>query len=772
MGEQAPLLGPVLADPDSLAREARRRRKDYDTKSVHPRNVQTDLDEGWLHDRKLKRRVRLKKLRMPDERLENRFWRLLYALGYPEMNGGRSFRITVRRHGAEDFRKQIDVFAKDDETVIVAECKAAELLKKRTLQKDLEEFANLKGPIAKAIKNHYGKEFKPKILWMFVTENIIWSKPDKERAKGLLIKRVTEEELRYFHQIANHLGPAARYQFLAEFLAGTTIPELKDRRVPAIRGRLGGRAFYCFMSTPRELLKISFVNHRALNDPEGAPTYQRLVDRSRIKNIGEFLMRGGYFPTNILINFQKKPRFDPVKRDEDADVTYGYLYLPDTYKSAWIIDGQHRLYGYSRLDDRLLRQNMVVLAFDRMKTEDEADLFVTINHEQRTVPRNLLDELEGELKWGSKVPSQRIGSIAARLIQDLKADVGEPFYNRVTAQGIRATQEICLTVPAIKDSLKRSGLLGRAVLKRKVYEPGPLSGSNDYETLARARSALNLHFSQIREANRVRWDNGRDGLICTNVGVQGHLMLLAAIIKQIEADAKIDARQLAPDQLILLAQDHMRPVLEAISAADNSQIEVLFKVPYGSGGPVEYFYRLCRLVRQRFTSFAPDGYKDWETAQSKEKIETADRKLKELNVRVQAYIFKVFRRLYGEAKNAYWEKGVASTEIKTGAYEKSQEHEIEERLALEHYLDFIDYKKIVQHKQNWSDFRDVFDIPEPGVKGLAKNLRWMDHVNELRRIPAHPTEQRTYRVEDFDYIDWIHGEFLCRLEAAESVVAT
>ena len=185
----------------------------------------------------------------------------------------------------------------------------------------------MKGPISNAIHKHYGADYKPKIIWMFVTENIIWSKPDRERASGENIRIITERELRYYSQIAEHLGKAARYQFLAEFLKNQPIPELSGKKIPAIRGKLGGKKFYCFVTTPRHLLKISFVNHRSLNDPEGAPTYQRLVSRSRIRDIGKFIKGGGYFPNNILINFTRSVRFDKISQDEESGVTYGQLYL-------------------------------------------------------------------------------------------------------------------------------------------------------------------------------------------------------------------------------------------------------------------------------------------------------------------------------------------------------------------------------------------------------------------------------------------------------------
>jgi len=76
----------------------------------------------------------------------------------------------------------------------------------------------------------------------------------------------------------------------------------------------------------------------------------------------------------------------------------------------------------------------------------------------------------------------------------LNTDVGEPFHNRITQQGMPTTSRTSLTIPALKDAFRKSGLLGRAMLNNKVYDHGPLCGSTDAETLDRARSAVNEFF--------------------------------------------------------------------------------------------------------------------------------------------------------------------------------------------------------------------------------------------------------------------------------------
>jgi DNA sulfur modification protein DndB len=426
-------------------------------------------------------------------------------MGYDDLNKGHDFVIRYKAADKSFREKQIDIFAKDAETVIVGECKCCDDYKPRGLGKDIAEFVGLRKQFSDSIRAHYDGKFKPKILWFFFTDKVLWSAADKGKAEAEHLRIMTEREIDYFSQLSEHLGRATRYQFLAEYLANEKIPELKGVKVPAIRGSLGNRTFYSFVSTPEQLLKICFVNHRTLADPLALPTYQRLVRRNRLKAIGEFIKSGGYFPTNILINFDQARLFDKIAKDEKVNVQFGNLHLPDRYKSAWVVDGQHRLYGYSLIDPKFSKQNIAVIAFEGLKREEEANLFVTINHEQKTVPRTLLDELDADLKWGSSVPAERLASIAARTVQALTETVGGPIFRRVIAQGMKGDETTCLTMPEIKGGIVRSHLIGSLAQKRRLLVNGPLSADKDDKTVQRAADAINLFFAKLKEANPKRW---------------------------------------------------------------------------------------------------------------------------------------------------------------------------------------------------------------------------------------------------------------------------
>jgi len=79
-------LGPLLTDPSRIKRKAVRRRKPFDEKSVPAETIPDHEAKGWQVDRKLKRVTRIKREKEIDERLENRFWMLLFKLGYPELS--------------------------------------------------------------------------------------------------------------------------------------------------------------------------------------------------------------------------------------------------------------------------------------------------------------------------------------------------------------------------------------------------------------------------------------------------------------------------------------------------------------------------------------------------------------------------------------------------------------------------------------------------------------------------------------------------------------
>ena len=300
-----PRLNPLVSTDGEKHAEFKRRRDESIYLKVPTGGEVPYLADGWEVSKRLKRQIRLAKEKSLDRQFEDRVWRLFYRMGYDDLNKGHEFTIQYKAADRSFREKQVDIFAKDAETVIVGECKCCDDFKPRVLSKDIAEFVGLRKQFGDAIRAHYGGGFKPKILWFFFTDKVLWSQADRNKAIAENLRIMTEREIDYFSQLSEHLGRATRYQFLAEYLANEKIPELKGVTVPAIRGKLGGRTFYSFVSTPEQLLKICFVNHRTLADPLALPTYQRLVKRSRLGAVRNVVgIRCGAISGNMKVSFQ------------------------------------------------------------------------------------------------------------------------------------------------------------------------------------------------------------------------------------------------------------------------------------------------------------------------------------------------------------------------------------------------------------------------------------------------------------------------------------
>lgn len=744
------MLGPLVSERSARIAEFKRRKVRYEMQSVAASKAQALIDEGWEAVPGKGKATRLRRAKTFDELLENDFWTVLYYFGYPNLNSGRQFTVELTQHGGKAITKQIDVLAFDDETVVVAECKACEKRSKRALRKDLGEFAANKAAIVKAVKSKSPEITDQKFLWLFVTRNIEWSKPDLAIAKEHNIRVVTEAELRYYSEIAKRLGPSGRFQFHASYLAKTKIDALSDVKIPAIKTKIGKYPAYIFVAPARKLLPISFVNHRDLRDPEAAPSYQRLITRARLQSVAKFINEGGYFPNAIIMNFKSAVRFDLAAPQTEDGTTMGMLYLPNQYKSAWIIDGQHRLYAYAEIDDPNGNHRVPVIAFEEMDDPEEGKLFKTINSQQKKVSASLLDELRGEQDLHSEDKQKQMRAIAARVIDQLRAETGGPFEDRFKSADLPDGPDRTLTLTSIVNALVSSGLLGSLKSKPAKFIQGPFWGDKPSQTIETATTVLSGYFDLVRNANHVRWDSGKAGLLCTNVAVEAYIRLLGELCRYIQTSTGVDPRNLAETELLQEASTYLTPALTFVTQANDKDFSDRFSVPFGSGGPVRYFIRIADLIKAAHEDFTPPGYEDFLKEVAEAQTSTADRQVRMIQEQVPAFIVEKLKEEFGDDK--FLQAAVKNKDILKSAFDKQVVVDPDEQGPLETYIDFIDFRKIVEQKENWPIFSDTLSIRLPDEAHAARYLKWFDEVNRIRRIPAHPFGKK-YKDSDINILN-------------------
>ncbi len=755
-------LSPLITEDGAKRSMAGRRRSRFEFKSVHHADVEKEESEGWVIQRVNKTSTRMKRPKPHGRHLEDRTWCLFYSMGYQVLNGD-NFNINFEREDGSGGRKQIDIYAEDNETAIVVECKSRETRGRRSLQKDLHETSALQDSFRKSIFTRFEGKPNPKVIWVYVTKNIIWSAPDLDRAVAANVRIVTENELQYYETFIKHMGPAGRYQILGEFLRGQKVPGLSNKRIPAIRGSLGGDTFFAFVTTPRNLLKISFVNHQALNHPDGRPAYQRMVSSSRIKEIGQFIRQGGYFPTNILINFSEEPHWDFLsnKDNKDPSIKFGWLTLPHRYRSAWIIDGQHRLYGYSHLDDSYLDQSLFVIAFTDMAVRREADLFITINHKQKSVPRSLLISLLADIRLGDSDMSTSLSALASAIIRNLNTSITGSLGRRFARPDIPAEPGQNLTISEGVKGLRRSGLIGKVT--KKTFYPGPFSAETDEATINRATEILNAYFEEIQTMAPKRWNAGKDAYVATNPGLRAHLAVIAESIRYLTHKKSLDFHSMASMEIIGELTAFCKPIYEFLGSADDTEIKERFSRRFGEGGVRDYTFHLLRIINEIYEDFGSEEFLRWVEQTDSERIDEMAQFLLHLVERLHDFIIDTLKKVHGtnrleSGEQAFWELGVKDRRVRDNAYTKQQTTQ-GKRKPKEAYLDIIDFIAIAKQKENWPHFEHSLNNPLPEEKkGNKYYLSWIDKLNHVRNTAAHRNRLKTFSEEDLEFIDWLRTD--------------
>lgn len=325
-----------LATGEELQEEKKRRLEKYDYQKEEDFSKISQWEIlGWSVDKKYKSYVRLKKeKKIPfDEQFENEVWLLFQKLGFSAMNKSRYFKLLYSFQG-ENLTQQIDIFAADDESIIIIECKASECIdKKTTFKTEIESIGGkMQGVFAAARKLFPNRKLKAK--YIFATKNYALSDKDKERMSDFNIAHFDEDSIKYYTELHNHLGLAARYQLLGNLFSGQKIPELNNI-VPAIEGEMGKHKYYSFSIEPEKLLKMGFVLHHDNAYKDEMPAYQRIIKKNRLKAVREFVDSGGFFPNSIIISIDaKKPlQFDKSGLQEASSISrIGLLHLPQEYK--------------------------------------------------------------------------------------------------------------------------------------------------------------------------------------------------------------------------------------------------------------------------------------------------------------------------------------------------------------------------------------------------------------------------------------------------------
>ena len=176
---------------------------------------------------------------------------------------------------------------------------------------------------------------------------------------------------------------------LNNLLAKLRIKRKRPKRttVPAVVLYIRDRPVFLFSLPSDELLECCHITRRYKHDPG----YQRAIKKSRIRKMRKGIRNKSIiaFPNSILVN-SSIPLLKPLPMPNDCPKAIE-LTVPLIYSFLKVVDGQHRLLSFTELPKSIQQaHDLTVLAFEQLKPDEEAEIFVEINTTQKRVDANLV----------------------------------------------------------------------------------------------------------------------------------------------------------------------------------------------------------------------------------------------------------------------------------------------------------------------------------------------------------------------------------------------
>lgn len=715
----------------------------------------------------------LRKKKEHDEIFEDKVWCLFHKMGFKYLSKDRNFKL---KHGeSTGCNQQIDIFCVDDETILIIECKSKEKLGPATFKNNIDAFkGNMEG-FKKYIQEEYGRD--KKIVFIYATNNIVWSENDDGRLNEIrYVKKIhmDEENIQYYYDLSDNLGSAAKYQLLGNLFSGDEIRAM-DSAIPAIRGKMGNTIYYSFLIEPDKLLKFCYVLHRnsSHSTKDLSPSYQRVIKKDRLKQIREFVNEGNFFPNSIIISIDtKRPNEKELQFESAGKVVegtrsrIGVLHLPKTYQSAFVIDGQHRLYGYS--DSNFAATDTVpVVAFVNMDKGDQVKMFMDINQNQKPVAKNLRNTLEEFLLWDSKKPDEVRKAIMLRASMHLGTDNKSSLYKRIITGENAKTQTMCITLETMRLAFAKTNFFNSykngAVKENGLFDFGDTREEKD-KTLDYVCSIVEHFFKGVSENLPDLWAQGDSSYLCINNTIYGLIVLLSEYINFIVKRDGIDTKLIScvdlNKQIDLELVDVVSVILNDISAEDVEN----HLLKRGAGGTAEAGRYLCYCVHQQINDFSPS----WLSAYIDDYFQNNKEEAKDMTLKILDASRKLFRELLKQRFNENWIIMGIEPKIKNNLSMKKDETD---RVLINSggtvgntdildYAEFSDLDIISRYNSNWSICFSKYYKNKKKLFDDDKNL-----LNKLKSIHNDVSKEHNIRKKDFEDLKAFFEDFVALLES-------
>lgn len=738
-----------LIEAKKIPAETRRRLAPHVLENISKGRVEEYEANGWVVQDELKLKMKMRKAKSHARAFEDRVWAAFAKLQFGHLNRDGSFKL---KYGPrENESQQIDVFAADEEVVLVVECKSSETIRAGQFKKEIEAISGQRKGVIQRVREEYPDH---KIRFILATNNYTVSDQVAERIAGADVFHISEDAVDYYLTLADHLGAAAKYQLLGALFAGTKIPNLEPT-VPAIQASMGGHSYYSFAIEPARLLKMAYVLHRNQANSAMMPTYQRLIKKARLKKVGEFVEDGGFFPNSIILNVETKRgtgelNFDLAPKSPGRS-KLGLLHLPQTYRAAYVIDGQHRLYGYAN-SARSETDLIPVVAFVDLPQDEQVRLFMQINENQQAVPKNLRNTLNSDLLWTSDNYILRAKALRLRIAQHLGEQKTSPLFDRIIIGENSKSHTKCITIDAIDNGLARGNFIGK-FKKAGAEQVGTFYAGDNQPTADRLIPFLEATFRLFTEGLPTQFQLGSNdgGFVFMNNGVEALARVLSDIVDHVCESEGISPLECTTEELVDACRSFIDSLIDHLDGLSADEA-LTYRKLYGSGAGLQYYRRLQVALQDARPEFHPVGLSEWVKAQDKQFTNEA----REIVHDLEAFFKKDIRRRLEDQFGSDWEMSGIPRKVRqvTGqrALEKNLDStDADEKTAAWDMMYIVDYFEVLMynHKTWQEQFEKRYTKPGEEELNWKKRANWMKRLTPIRNDVSHG---RPVSEEDFAFL--------------------
>jgi len=480
-----------------------------------------------------------------------------------------------------------------------------------------------------------------------------------------------------------------------------------------------------------------------------------MIKKSRLKRIREYISENGVFPTNIVVSLEGRKgsiRFEKGEQQGGPEgARFGTLHLAPTYRSAWIIDGQHRLFAYSG-HERAATSHLSVLAFPNLPASQQAQLFIDINHEQKSVKRSLLQELFAELNWDAEDDGKRIGAVVSKAIQALNEEQDSPLRGHIQLTDDSPTDQRCISFTSIFNALNQPEMF---IVKKGILY-GPLWRDSNEKTLKRTLRIVKAWFGWVRDGAAEWWElgKGEGGGLAMNDGTSVCLDVLRVVFQHLHSK-RLDAIALDDDDLVGRLKPYGIALGEYFGSLPQDKRQA-FRSLRGNQGRTTARRRCEQALHGKFPEFMPTGLEEFLKLEAAQTNERGYAIIQRVETTLQKIVIDGLKAEYGDGQDeAWWFRGIPPA-IRKKAAERLEEEQ--GKSSKESYLDLIDFRAIAVN--NWNVFEESLAHGKSGNK--EKRTQWIVRLNEMRKIVMHPAKQQVLNWDELTelegYEKWIRDK--------------